>query len=83
MDLEAPARTEALIDSPSYRRADQAVNFLERDEAHRLQLYLDYRRPDLSLEEQGVLYTIVVYGSTRTTEPTTAGRRVERLQRER
>jgi uncharacterized protein (TIGR00730 family) len=34
----------------------------------------------LLLEEQGVQHTIVVFGSTRISEPATAGRRVERLQ---
>jgi len=35
-DPEAPARTQLLLDSPSYRRSDQDVDFLERDEAHGL-----------------------------------------------
>jgi uncharacterized protein (TIGR00730 family) len=79
-DPEAPARTQRLLDSPSYRRSDQDVDFLERDEAHGLRLHLDYLKPELLLEEQGVQHTIVVFGSTRITEPATAGRRVERLQ---
>ena len=79
-DPEAPARTQLLLDSPSYRRSDQDVDFLERDEAHGLRLHLDYLKPELLLEEQGVQHTIVVFGSTRITEPATAGRRVERLQ---
>ena len=81
-DPEAPARTQALLDSPSYRRADQDVDFLERDEAHGLRLHLDYLKPELLLEEQGVQHTIVVFGSTRIAEPATAERRVEHLQQE-
>lgn len=79
-DPEAPARTQLLLDSPSYRRSDQDVDFLERDEAHGLRLHLDYLKPELLLEEQGVQYTIVVFGSTRISEPATAARRVKRLQ---
>jgi hypothetical protein len=39
---------------PSYRRADQDVDFLERDEAHGLRLHLDYLKPERLLMEQGV-----------------------------
>jgi uncharacterized protein (TIGR00730 family) len=81
-DPEAPARTEALLNSPSYRRADQDVDFLERDEAHGLRLHLDYLKPELLLEEQGVRHTIVVFGSTRITEPATAQRHVVQLEQE-
>lgn len=81
-DPGAPARIQALLDAPSYRRADQDVDFLERDEAHGLRLHLDYLKPELLLTEQGIRHTVVVFGSTRITEPATARHRVERLQRE-
>ena len=57
----APDRIQILLDSPSYRRADQDVDFLERDEAHGLRLHLDYLKPELLLKEQGsrYLYTLL------------------------
>jgi uncharacterized protein (TIGR00730 family) len=79
-DPEAPARTQILLDSPSYRRADQDVDFLERDEARGLRLHLEYLKPELLLTEQGIRHTVVVFGSTRIAEPATAKRRVERLE---
>jgi len=81
-DPGAPARIQALLDAPSYRRADQDVDFLERDEAHGLRLHLDYLKPELLLTEQGVRHTVVVFGSTRITEPATARHRVAQLQQE-
>ena len=81
-DPGAPVRIQTLLDAPSYRRADQDVDFLERDEAHGLRLHLDYLKPELLLTEQGVRHTIVVFGSTRISEPATAQRRVERLQQQ-
>ena len=81
-DPGAPARIQALLDAPSYRRADQDVDFLERDEAHGLRLHLDYLKPELLLTEQGARHTIVVFGSTRIAEPATAQRRVDRLEQE-
>ena len=78
-DPGAPARIQTLLDAPSYRRADQDVDFLERDEAHGLRLHLDYLKPELLLKEQGVHHTVVVFGSTRITEPATAQHRVDLL----
>jgi uncharacterized protein (TIGR00730 family) len=79
-DPGAPARIQALLDAPSYRRADQDVDFLNLDEAHGLRLHLDYLKPELLLEEQGVHATVVIFGSTRIAEPASARRHVERLE---
>lgn len=79
-DPGAPERILALKDAPSYRRADEDIEFLARDEAHGLRLHLDYLKPELLLTEQGVERTVVVFGSTRIAEPATAKHRVERLE---
>ncbi|MGD2112439.1 MAG: TIGR00730 family Rossman fold protein [Gammaproteobacteria bacterium] len=79
-DPHAPARIKALLSSPSYRRADRDIDFLERDEARGLRLHLEYLKPELLLTEHGIRHTVVVFGSTRITEPATARRRVERLE---
>jgi uncharacterized protein (TIGR00730 family) len=79
-DPNAPARIRALLDAPSYRRADQDVDFLNLDEAHGLRLHLDYLKPELLLAQQGVRATVVIFGGTRITEPASAHRRVEQLQ---
>jgi len=79
-DPHAPERIRALLASPSYRRADQDVDFLERDEARGLRLNLEYLKPELLLAEHGIRHTVVVFGSTRIAEPDTAQRRVERLE---
>lgn len=79
-DPAAPARVQALLHAPSYRRADKDVEFLERDEAHGLRLHLDYLKPELLLKEQGIRHTVVVFGSTRIAEPVTARHRVTQLE---
>jgi len=81
-DPGAPARIQMLLDSPSYRRADQDVNFLERDEARGLRLNLEYMKPDLLFREHAVRNTVVVFGSTRFSEPAAARRRVQQLEAE-
>ena len=80
-DPGAPDRIQALLHSHSYRRADQDVAFLERDEARGLRLNLEYLKPELLLNEHSIKNTIVVFGSTRIAEPAAAQRRVDTLER--
>jgi uncharacterized protein (TIGR00730 family) len=79
-DPDAPRRVETILASPSYRQADQDVDFLNRDDTRGLRLQVDYLKPELLLEQHGVRHTIVVFGSTRIPEPGAARRSVTRLQ---
>ncbi len=80
-DPHAPERIQVLLEAPSYRRADQDVNFLNRDEARGLRLNLEYLKPELLLCDHSIKNTIVVFGSTRIAEPAAAQRRVSTLER--
>lgn len=81
-DPEALARIDAILKSPSYRRADTDFDFLARDDLRGLRLQIDYMKPNLFLDEAGVRQTIVVFGSTRICEPAAALRKVEELTAE-
>jgi uncharacterized protein (TIGR00730 family) len=48
---------------------DSDPDFLARPELRPVRLLLDYWKPELGLADQGVLHTIVVFGSTRLVEP--------------
>jgi uncharacterized protein (TIGR00730 family) len=80
-DPHAADRVHVLLEAPSYRRADQDVAFLERDEARGLRLNLEYLKPELLLNELSIKNTIVVFGSTRVSEPVAAQRRIDSLER--
>ena len=80
-DPDAPQRVAEILANPSYREADQDVDFLNSDQARGARLQLDYFKPEFLLEQHGVLHTIVVFGSTRIPEPAAARRNVERLQK--
>ena len=80
-DPGAPARIQALLEAPSYRRADKDVDFLERDEVRGLRLQLDYLKPELLMQQEQVGHTIVVFGSTRIVEPAAAEERVNSLEK--
>jgi hypothetical protein len=48
-DPEALQRVQAILDSPSYRRADNDIDFLARDGVRGVRLELDYLKPELLL----------------------------------
>ncbi len=81
-DPQAPERVAAILDSPSYRRADDDVDFMATDGMRGVRLQIDYQKPELLLEEHRVRSTIVVFGSTRICEPRAARRKVEALTAE-
>ena len=75
-DPDARRRVQAIVEGASYSPADEDVAFLQTDETRGLRLQLDYLKPEVMLQEQGVARTVVVFGSTRTWEPAAARRRL-------
>ena len=71
---------QAILNSPSYRRADKDIEFLARDGVRGVRLQIEYLKPELLLEEHEIHQTIVVFGSTRICEPAAARRKVEALR---
>ena len=79
-DPEAVQRVQAILNSPSYRCAENDSEFLARDDVRGVRLQIDYLKPELLLEEHEIHQTIVVFGSTRICEPATARRKAEALR---
>jgi hypothetical protein len=50
-DSNAPARVQAILESPSYRRADADLDSLGRDSMRGVRLWIDYFKPELLFEE--------------------------------
>jgi uncharacterized protein (TIGR00730 family) len=80
-DPEAPRCIDAILASPSYRRADQDIDFLSLDETRGPRLELDYLKPELLMRQNDIEHTIVVFGSARIPEPAEAARRLEKARR--
>jgi hypothetical protein len=78
-DAEARRRLRAIIRSPSYRQADEDVEFLNGDDTRGVRLQIDYFKAELELERLGIEGTIVVFGGTRIREPAVQRRRVEEI----
>ena len=79
-DPDAPARVQALLESPSYRRADVDLDFLAGDSMRGIRLQIDYSKPEILLEQHHIHQTIVVFGSTRICEPAAACRKIDTLK---
>ena len=79
-DSDAPQRIKTILESPSYRQADQDIDFLNQDETRGVRLQIDYEKPEFLLQQHGVSHTIVVFGSTRIHEPATAQMRVDGMR---
>jgi len=79
-DADAPRRLQAILESPSYREADEDVAFLNVDETRGVRLQIDYAKPELLLEQHHIRHTIVVFGSTRIPEPAAAAHQLQLLR---
>jgi uncharacterized protein (TIGR00730 family) len=79
-DPDAPSRVKAILESASYILPEQDLAFLARDEARGVRLQIEYLKPETLLHEHAIRDTVVVYGSTRITEPSAARRSVEELR---
>ncbi|QYZ64523.1 MAG: cytochrome D ubiquinol oxidase subunit II [Gammaproteobacteria bacterium (ex Lamellibrachia satsuma)] len=75
-DPQVRERVCRIMDSPGYRQADDDPDFLDGNVARPMRLGLDYLKPEALLQQHGVEHTIVVFGSTRITEPARAQRQL-------
>jgi hypothetical protein len=82
VDPDAARRIRAIMDSPSYRQADQDVSFLNLAETRGVRLQIDYQKPELLLQQHGIQHTIVVFGSTRIAEPAAMRIKADALRRQ-
>ncbi|RIK79447.1 MAG: TIGR00730 family Rossman fold protein [Planctomycetota bacterium] len=57
-----------MLNSPSYRLAEDDTDFLRRPELRPVRLQLELLKPEMALAEQRVRSTIVVFGGTRIVE---------------
>ncbi len=73
---------EAVLQSAAYRRADQDLELLNRDELRPVRLQLELLKPELIQQEEGIRSTIVVFGSSRLVEPALAKQRLEEAKAE-
>ena len=80
--MDHKAQSEFLHSSSAYRRADLDPEFLSRDELRAVRLQLEWFKPELIQQDEGIGSTIVVFGSARLVEPTQARVHLDQAERE-
>ncbi len=66
--------------SSAYQRADTDSDFLQRDELRAVRLQLEWCKPELIQQDEGIESTIVVFGSARLLEPKAAQAQLAQAQ---
>lgn len=64
-----PQAKPPLLSSPAYKRADSDLDFLQRDDLRAVRLQLEWFKPELIQQDEGIESTLVVFGSARLLEP--------------
>src|SRR4051812_24298523 len=65
----AADRVQAILESPSYRLAEDDTAFMESAAARASRLSLEFMRADMYLREHRINSTVVVFGGTRIKDP--------------
>jgi len=71
-DPDLEHRLQAILDSPSYRLAQEDTDLLGQKDLRPVRLLLEHLKPERIMHEQGVDSTVVVFGSARVTDEPTA-----------
>jgi len=74
-------RVKTITSSPSYRQADQDIDFLNQDITRGVRLQIDYLKAESVLSEAGIEHAIVVFGSARIKDPQVAQSVVDELNK--
>jgi uncharacterized protein (TIGR00730 family) len=67
-DPAARANLEAILASPTYRRAQEDLGFLARRELRGVRLMLELEKADFQMDQEGIRTTVVVFGGARLKE---------------
>lgn len=80
MDESEIERVEAILNNPSYRRADQDKEWINSPEMRGARLFMEYAKPQISLLRANIRSTIVLFGSARIPSPEKAKSDLEAAQ---
>jgi uncharacterized protein (TIGR00730 family) len=69
-----------ILDSPSYLKAYEDLDFFKRDELRPVRLQLELLKPELIQQDNDISSTIVVFGSARLRDPQSAADELERCR---
>ena len=70
-----------IINSESYKLAHEDISFLSRDEMRGVRMLLEITKPDLILEANKILSTIIIFGGANITEESNTKKRVKNIKK--
>jgi len=70
-----------IINSDSYKLAHEDISFLNRDEMRGVRMLLEITKPDLILEANKILSTIIIFGGASITEESNTKKRVKNIKK--
>ncbi len=80
MNRPIEGNTHAILNSPSYRLAEEDTAFLKQDALRPVRVQLELLKPEMTLAEHGVRSTIVAFGGTQIVEQQEAEERLARAR---
>ncbi len=81
-DHDRAENLRKILQSPSYRVAYRDTDFLSDSRLRPVRMQLELLKPELAFEEHDIRSTIVVFGSTRISEPPVTERNLERARKQ-
>ncbi len=78
--LDPQKNLQSILESPSYRVAYTDIAFLTSPRLRAARMELELLKPELTFQDENIVSTVVVFGSTRIVEPEEARRRLERAR---
>ncbi len=69
-----------ILDSNSYKIAQEDINLLRSDEMRGVRMLLEITKPELILEDQNIISTIIVFGGARIVENSSAQIKVDEVK---
>ena len=70
-----------IINSDSYKLAHKDINLLSRDDMRGVRMLLEITKPELILEANNILSTIIIFGGASITEESKTKKRIRQLRR--
>ena len=69
-----------IINSDTYKLAHEDIGLLSRNEMRGVRMLLEITKPDLILEENKILSTIIIFGGANITEESKTKKRIKNIQ---
>ena len=80
MDEKLEQMRQAILDSPSYRLAEEDIELLQTPQLRPIRMQLELLKCEMAFQQNGVASTIVVFGGTQLVEPVEAERRLQQAR---